>query len=149
MATPDITRAQVVAVAQAVIACLVAFGTPIDETQAAALVTLSGVIAVGLFGSDAHIRNGRARAAAAGKALKAVQQPTWASSAGAAVTTSSVSSGWTWDTLPTATAVEPDTPEPADAERFRKGGFPPVPDDDTAGRLGEPSDDCEPDNGAI
>ena len=59
--TPDHTRLQVVAVAQAVIAAVVAFGVPITNQQSIALVALAGVIGAALVTADASIRRERAR----------------------------------------------------------------------------------------
>jgi hypothetical protein len=57
--TPDHTRLQMVAVAQAVIAVVIAFGVPI--TQSIALVALAGVVGTALVAADAAIRRERAR----------------------------------------------------------------------------------------
>lgn len=58
--TPDITRAQWVALAQAILAVLVAFGAPITDEQSIALMALAAVVAGILIHSDRGIRNGRA-----------------------------------------------------------------------------------------
>lgn len=65
MKTPDITTAQIVAVAQSVIGLAVAFGAPITTAQATAIVAVVSGIAGVLLVSDAVIRNGRSRIAAA------------------------------------------------------------------------------------
>lgn len=65
METPDITKAQVVAVAQALLAVLVAFGVDLSDRQEAALLGLAGALAVVLPLADAIIRNGRSRVYAA------------------------------------------------------------------------------------
>ena len=57
--TPDITKAQIVAVIQPVITCAVAFGAPISEVQSAALLGLAGAISTALVIADAMIRRGR------------------------------------------------------------------------------------------
>lgn len=64
MQTPDITKAQIVAIVQPVITCAVAFGAPISEQQTTALLGLAGAISTALVIADAIIRNGRARMAA-------------------------------------------------------------------------------------
>jgi hypothetical protein len=61
MQTPDHTRLQLAAVAQAVIAVVIAFGVPITDQQSIALVALAGVIAAALVTADAAIRRERAR----------------------------------------------------------------------------------------
>jgi hypothetical protein len=43
--TPDLTRAQIVALVQAAIGCAVAFGAPITEAQSGALLALVGIAA--------------------------------------------------------------------------------------------------------
>ncbi len=58
---PDATRVQMVALVQAVIAVVVAFGVPISDQQSVALIALAGVIGTVLIGSDAAIRRERAR----------------------------------------------------------------------------------------
>jgi drug/metabolite transporter (DMT)-like permease len=59
MTTPDITRAQVVAIAQAVIGVLVAFGAPISEEQSVALLALVAVLGGVLVHADGRIRKAR------------------------------------------------------------------------------------------
>ena len=61
LSLPDATRAQVVALAQAVIAVAVAFGVPISDQQSVALMALAAVIGTVLIGADAAIRRERAR----------------------------------------------------------------------------------------
>lgn len=68
MEMPDITRAQTVALVQAVIAVVVAFGVDLSDAQVTALIGLAGAIAVVLPLADAIIRNGRSRIAAAEQA---------------------------------------------------------------------------------
>lgn len=65
METPDITRAQVIAILQAFLAVLVAFGVDLSERQETALLGLAGALAVVLPLADAIIRNGRSRVYAA------------------------------------------------------------------------------------
>jgi multisubunit Na+/H+ antiporter MnhB subunit len=65
METPDITRAQVVAIAQAILAVVVAFGIDLSETQQTAILGLAGALAIVLPLADAIIRNGRSRVYAA------------------------------------------------------------------------------------
>jgi hypothetical protein len=59
--TPDLTRAQIVALVQAAIGCAVAFGAPITEAQSGALLALVGVLSVVLVAADASIRRARAK----------------------------------------------------------------------------------------
>jgi hypothetical protein len=59
--TPDTTRLQLVAIVQAVIAVVIAFGVPINDKQSIALVALAGVIGAALVTADAAIRRERAR----------------------------------------------------------------------------------------
>lgn len=62
---PDITPAQILAVVQSIVAVAVAFGAPITEAQSVALLALAGGLAAILGYSDARIREGRSRIAAA------------------------------------------------------------------------------------
>lgn len=64
METPDFTRAQFVAVVVAALAVATAFGAPITEAQAAAVIDLAEVLAAALVVGDAAIRHGRSRVAA-------------------------------------------------------------------------------------
>lgn len=59
MNTPDITKAQVVALAQACIAVCVAFGFSLSAQQQSALLGVAAAIAVVLPLADAIIRHGR------------------------------------------------------------------------------------------
>jgi hypothetical protein len=59
--TPDVTRAQLISVAQAVIAVAVAFGAPITDQQSIALVALAAGLGSLLLVSDAAIRRERVR----------------------------------------------------------------------------------------
>lgn len=68
METPDITRAQIVAIIQPIVTCAIAFGAPISETQSVALIGLAGAVSSALALGDAIIRNGRSRIEAARKA---------------------------------------------------------------------------------
>lgn len=61
LATPDITKAQAVALVQAVLALTVAFGADVTQAQQDAILQLSVVLAAVLPLSDAVIRNGRSR----------------------------------------------------------------------------------------
>jgi hypothetical protein len=65
METPDITRAQVVALVQAILAVIVAFGINLSDAQQTAILGLAGAIAIVLPLADAIIRNGRSRIYAA------------------------------------------------------------------------------------
>lgn len=60
MKTPDITPAQIVAVAGSAIATLAAFGLPISQEQTDAILDLVKVVSPILLLSDAGIRFGRA-----------------------------------------------------------------------------------------
>lgn len=62
--TPDVPVAQIIAIVQAVIGALVAFGVPMSDEQSAAIIQLCTALAVGLPIADAVIRNGRARGSA-------------------------------------------------------------------------------------
>jgi len=61
LSLPDATKVQVVAVVQAVLAVVVAFGVPVTDQQSVALIALAGVIGTVLIGADASIRRERAR----------------------------------------------------------------------------------------
>lgn len=65
METPDITKAQVIALVQAVLALVVAFGIDLTDDQTTAIIGLAGALAVVLPLADAIIRNGRSRVYAA------------------------------------------------------------------------------------
>ena len=65
METPDITKAQVIALVQAVIALVVAFGIDLTDEQTTAIIGLAGALAIVLPLADAIIRNGRSRIYAA------------------------------------------------------------------------------------
>lgn len=56
---PDITKADLVAIIQAVVALLVSFGLDLTEVQQASIITLSAAIAVVLPLADAKRRNKR------------------------------------------------------------------------------------------
>jgi hypothetical protein len=64
MDTPDVTKAQIIALMQAVIGTAVAFGAPISDAQSVALLALVAVVAAFLTHSDAKIRVGRSNASA-------------------------------------------------------------------------------------
>lgn len=59
--TPDITKAQIVAMVQAVIGVLISFSVPISDVQSSALLGLTTIIAALLIAGDAAIRRGRAK----------------------------------------------------------------------------------------
>lgn len=61
MSTPDTTTIQVVTLVQAVIGLLVAFGAPVSDEQAGAIIQVVTALSVSLPLADAVIRNGRAR----------------------------------------------------------------------------------------
>lgn len=57
----DVSKAQAVALAQAVIGVLVAFGAPITNEQSVALIALVGILAAILLHQDARDRRDAAR----------------------------------------------------------------------------------------
>lgn len=59
MKTPDITPAQVLALVQAIIGLLIAFGVDLTEAQSVAVIALSGVLASMLLKGDKDIRVAR------------------------------------------------------------------------------------------
>jgi len=61
MSTPSVTTIQIVAVVQASIGLLVAFGAPLTSEQSDAIIQVVTALCVALPLSDAVIRNGRAR----------------------------------------------------------------------------------------
>lgn len=61
MQTPDITKAQILALIQAVLALAIAFGVDLSTEQQTAILGLAGAVAVVLPIADAIIRNGRSR----------------------------------------------------------------------------------------
>lgn len=65
MMTPDVTRAQVIAVVQFAVSVAVALGAPITAADARTIVEIAGVLSGALMGADAHIRHGRAKVEAA------------------------------------------------------------------------------------
>lgn len=62
--TPDVTPAQIIAIVQAVVALVVAFGVGVSDELQSAIVQLSTALVVFLPLADAHLRNGRARGSA-------------------------------------------------------------------------------------
>jgi hypothetical protein len=62
--SPDITPAQVLAIAGNVIAVAIAFGAHITKQQQDAILALVGVLGAFLVASDAHLRGRRAHARA-------------------------------------------------------------------------------------
>lgn len=65
MEMPDVTRVQVIAIVQAIIAVIVSFGVNLSDEQQTAILGLAGALAIVLPLSDAIIRNGRSRIYAA------------------------------------------------------------------------------------
>lgn len=61
MKTPDVTTGQIIALVQAVLGLVVAFGAPLSSDQSEAIIQVVTALAVALPLSDAVIRNGRAR----------------------------------------------------------------------------------------
>lgn len=74
MNTPDITKAQLIALVQAILAVVVAFGVNLSQAQQTALLGLAGAVAIVLPMADAIIRNGRARIVAAAAQQSPPQQ---------------------------------------------------------------------------
>jgi hypothetical protein len=75
-AAPALTNAQLLAVAQALVAMLVAFGTPLDDAGRTAIVAGSVALAAILAASDASIRRARAQhATELAKAKKQLPEP--------------------------------------------------------------------------
>ena len=70
MQTPDITKAQIVALLQPVLTAAVAFGAPLSEAQQAAILGLAGSISIALVIGDAIIRQGRAKLQASREELE-------------------------------------------------------------------------------
>lgn len=75
MQTPDITKAQILALVQAVIAVAVAFGVSLTSEQQAAILGLAGAVAIVLPIADAIIRNGRSRIVAEAMRSSSEDQP--------------------------------------------------------------------------
>lgn len=65
MKKPDITPAQVVALVQAVLALIVAYGIDVPKDAQDAIVQLATILGGLLIAGDAVVRNGRARIEAA------------------------------------------------------------------------------------
>lgn len=61
MNMPDVTKAQIIALVQAVLALVIAFGVDLTEAQQTAIIGLAGAVAIVLPIADAIIRNGRSR----------------------------------------------------------------------------------------
>ena len=74
MKTPDITKVQVVAVVQAVIALALALGLNIDPGLQASIIGAATALSGFLVASDAVIRNGRARVFASADAMAQAEQ---------------------------------------------------------------------------
>lgn len=74
MQTPDITKAQIIAIVQAIIAVAAAFGLSMSAEQQTAIIGLAGALAVVLPIADAIIRNGRAKVYAAHVASRPDEQ---------------------------------------------------------------------------
>lgn len=72
---PDVTKADVLAIIQAVVALLVAFGLDLSDVQVAAITTLSGAIAVVLPLADAKRRGNRIDLAVKQMDVQATQGP--------------------------------------------------------------------------
>lgn len=57
--TPDVTKADIIALVQAVLALLIAFGLDLTDVQVASIIGLSAVLAGAIPIADAHRRAGR------------------------------------------------------------------------------------------
>lgn len=68
MKRPDVTPAQIVGLVASALTMIVAFGVDISAEQQASLIDFAGKAVAALFGSDALIRFGRSRIAAAAAA---------------------------------------------------------------------------------
>jgi hypothetical protein len=68
MKRPDVTPAQIVGLIGSALALIVAFGVDLSADQQAAVIDFAGKAVAALFGSDALIRFGRSRIAAAAAA---------------------------------------------------------------------------------
>ena len=76
MATPDLTKAQLIAVVQAIVAALVLLGKPPgDDVVTAAVAAISALVLIMLPTSDALIRRERARNAVAIADAKRLLRP--------------------------------------------------------------------------
>jgi hypothetical protein len=64
LATPDITAAQIVALAGAILGVIAAAGLPLSNELQDSIITLITVLAPLVIIGDAHIRHGRSRALA-------------------------------------------------------------------------------------
>lgn len=104
MNTPDITKAQIVATLQAVIAVALAFGLSLTPAQQVAILGLAGIVAGTLHIADAIIRHGRSRALAS-SSLTAATAARLALAAGALRPTA-------FETAATAAAVPSPPPAP-------------------------------------
>lgn len=72
---PDVTRADVLAIIQAVVAVLVAFGLNLTEIQQAAILGLASALAVALPLADAKRRSKRVELAVKQMELQATRGP--------------------------------------------------------------------------
>lgn len=61
LATPNLTAAQLLAVAKDALAVAIAFGAPLNQTQQVALLALAGTSTVILLAADAWIRGNRSK----------------------------------------------------------------------------------------
>jgi hypothetical protein len=64
LSTPDITKAQLIAIVGAVLGVAVAAGLPLSKELQDSIITLVTVLAPLVIVGDAHIRHGRSRALA-------------------------------------------------------------------------------------
>jgi hypothetical protein len=64
LSTPDITTAQIVALAGAILGVIAAAGLPLSKELQDSIITLITVLAPLVIIGDAHIRHGRSRALA-------------------------------------------------------------------------------------
>lgn len=56
---PDVTKVQVIALVQAILALLIAFGIDLSAAQTEAILTLSGQLGIALVLADAGLRGAR------------------------------------------------------------------------------------------
>jgi hypothetical protein len=74
MHMPDITKVQIVAVVQAVIALALALGLDINDATQTSIIALAGAVSSALVIADSIIRNGRSKIAANPEALAMIEK---------------------------------------------------------------------------
>lgn len=75
MDTPNITKAQIVAVLGAVFGMAAAFGLPVGAETQSAITNLVTVLAPVLIAADAAIRHGRSRALSNPESIRELERP--------------------------------------------------------------------------